>query len=111
MRAHTSSQRTLRVEQCSGTNSPSSFWIVYANVNANLNANRTRIEREKVYDIVIASGASHQADNLAKLWHEHLSVLELIAQILGAVSNAISQVWLTLLRQTRNIVATTMTFA
>lgn len=29
-------------------------------------------ECEKVYDIVIASGASHQADNLAKLRHEHI---------------------------------------
>ncbi len=27
----------------------------------------------------------HQADNLAKLWHEFLSVFELIAQILCAV--------------------------
>ena len=41
MRAHTSSQRTLRVEQCSGTNSPSSFWIVNANLNANLNAKKS----------------------------------------------------------------------
>ena len=47
----------------------------------------------------------------AELWHEHLSVYGLIAKIFCAVSNAISQVWLTLLRQTRNIVATTMTFA
>ena len=47
----------------------------------------------------------------AELWHEHLSVYGLIAKIFCAVSNAISQVWLTLLRQTRNIVTTTMTFA
>ena len=47
----------------------------------------------------------------AELWHEHLSVYGLIAKIFCAVSNAISQVWLTLLRQTRIIVATTMTFA
>ena len=37
-----------------------------------------------------ASAASHQADNLAKLRHEHLSVLELLAQILGAVSSETS---------------------
>lgn len=35
-----------------------------------------------------ASEARHQADNLAKLRHEYLSVFELIAQILGAVSGA-----------------------
>ncbi len=32
-----------------------------------------------------AQGALHQADNLAKLWQEFLSLLELIAQILCAV--------------------------
>ena len=29
---------------------------------------------------------THQDDNFAKLWHELLSVLEMIAKILGAVS-------------------------
>lgn len=67
--------------------------------------------REKVYDIVIASGASHQADNLAKLRHEHLSVLELIAQILGAVSSEISLMWLSAVRGTRIAVATMTTFS
>ena len=66
---------------------------------------------EKVYDIVIASGASHQADNLAKLRHEHLSVLELIAQILGAVSSEISLMWLSAVRGTRIAVATMTTFS
>ena len=32
----------------------------------------------------------YQADNLAKLWQEFLSVLELIAKIFGAVSRTIS---------------------
>lgn len=68
-------------------------------------------EREKVYDIVIASGASHQADNLVKLRHEHLSVLELIAQILGAVSSEISLMWLSAVRGTRIAVATMTTFS
>jgi len=35
-----------------------------------------------------ARSALHQADNLAKLWLESLSVFELIAQILCAVSSA-----------------------
>ena len=30
--------------------------------------------------------SNHQADNLAKLWQEFLSVIELIAKIFGAVS-------------------------
>ena len=34
MHAHTSSQRTLRVEQCSGTNSPSSFWLKVSRIVA-----------------------------------------------------------------------------
>ena len=34
---------------------------------------------------ITAQSALHQADNLAKLWWELLSVLELIAQILCAV--------------------------
>ncbi len=78
-------------------------------------------EREKVYCIVIASrradlchtasGASHQADNLAKLRHEHLSVLELIAQILGAVSSETSLMWLSAVRGMRIDVATMTTFS
>lgn len=35
-----------------------------------------------------AQGALHQADNLAKLWQEFLSLLELIAKILCAVEIA-----------------------
>ena len=34
--------------------------------------------------------SSHQADNLAKLWQEFLSVTRLIAKIFGAVSRTIS---------------------
>ena len=33
---------------------------------------------------------NHQADNLAKLWQEFLSMIELIAKIFGAVSRTIS---------------------
>lgn len=63
-------------------------------------------EREKVCCIVIASKVSHQADNLVKLRHEHLSVLELITQILGAVSSETSLMWLSAVRGTRIDVAT-----
>ena len=35
-----------------------------------------------------AKGALHQADNLAKLWQEFLSLLELIAKIFCAVEIA-----------------------
>ena len=58
-----------------------------------------------------SSGASHQADNLAKLRHEHLPVLEMIAQILGAVSSEISLMWLSAVRGTRIAVATMTTFS
>ena len=34
--------------------------------------------------------SNHQADNLAKLWQEFSSVIELIAKIFGAVSRTIS---------------------
>ena len=53
----------------------------------------------------------HQADNLAKLRHEHLSMSELIAQILGAVSSEISLMWLSSVRGTRIDVATMTTFS
>lgn len=58
-----------------------------------------------------ASAASHQADNLAKLRHEHLSMSELTAQILGAVSSEISLMWLSSVRGTRIDVATMTTFS
>ena len=41
----------------------------------------------RLYDeIVMRQRRTHQDDNFAKLWHELLSVLEMIAKILGAVS-------------------------
>ena len=71
---------------------------------------KTRAELANLCDKTRAERATPSRQS-AELWHEHLSVYGLIAKIFCAVSNAISQVWLTLLRQTRNIVATTMTFA
>jgi len=38
----------------------------------------------------VPTQSKHQADNLAKLWQEFLSVIELIAKIFGAVSRTIS---------------------
>ena len=43
------------------------------------------------------STEKYQADNLAKLWQEFLSVSKLIAKIFGAVSRTTSLMWLSAL--------------
>lgn len=59
-------------------------WLLYCNIVWTFIRNAVAISPSYRLDIT-AQSALHQADNLAKLWWELLSVLELIAQILCAV--------------------------
>ena len=56
-------------------------------LSALLASKRCRCRNDGIYSGVgVPPNRIHQADNLAELWQEFLSVTELIAKIFGAVS-------------------------